>query len=589
MLLTRHRIKESHLDLLCRGDGSADLTETLWQTEFSRRFLLFHSVVDLLTGRPDLLGPLPPPAASLDLLMAMDASDRASFRDLLMHPQVGSWAAYLLRRAQGLAESPAPMWVDAGVLHALAFVGAVRQGRDWATVLPARDGKAMLPGLGMAVFPGRGAWGAVEAETSGRQVTLRRGAREVRVAADGRSRSGDARWWPLRRLRAGSGPVLAVTIDDIDPYRDLSDPVPPRRLPEAGRRRWASLLTEAWEILCTQHRAAAEAMAGGVVSLVPLADGGGAARSASTGEAFGSVLVSEPGDAVSLAVALVHEFAHIRLGGLLHLLPVTSGGEQETRYAPWRDDPRPLPGLIQGIFAFTNIAAFWRVQAGVSRSPADEFEFALARRQVEQVLREVAGSDALTEVGERLIDGLTGRVAAWRSTPVAEIPARAAELVAAAHRTGWRLRHLSPAKETVDRLVVAWSRGEDAPALDPAYVVAAGEKEWSQARLALARRWVARGDEPLTDRLRALGADDADAALLRGERAAAAAAFTRRLHADPDDLDAWSGLALAAGEPAAVVLREHPALVRAVHRGVPPPGPEPAVLADWLARARMAG
>ncbi|GAA2607067.1 HEXXH motif domain-containing protein [Paractinoplanes durhamensis] len=586
MLSANHRIKDSHVDLLCHGYGSADLTDALWRTEFSRRLLLLGAVVDLVTHRPDLLGPLPPPATSIEMLMEIDASDRAMFRELLLHPQVGSWAAYLLRRARGLVTSPSPLWVDAGVLHALAFVGAVRQGRSWATAIPVRDGKVMLPGLGMAVFSDRAAWGVAEAETDGHQVTLHRRGQDLTVAADGRSWSGDGDWWELRRLRVGSDPVMEVTLDDIDLFRDLGDPVEPQRLSMADHERWGSLLSEAWEILCAHHRASAEAMADGVVSLVPLSDNGvGETRSASTGEAFGSVLVSQPVDARALAVALVHESAHIRLGGLLHLLPATSGVQRENLYAPWRDDPRPLAGLIQGIYAFVDISDFWRVQAGLSQSPADEFEYVLSRLQVEQALRAAAGSDGLTRLGERLINGLADRVAGWKLAPTTETAVRAAELVASAHRTGWRLRHLSPAKDTVDRLVVAWSSGKDAPVLDPGYVVVAGQRQWSQGRLALARRWVIRGDVPLTDRLRAMGVDDADANLLHAERAEAAAAFTRRLLDDPDDLDAWSGLGLAVDGPAAAVLREDAALVRAVHRGTRNPAPDPSVLAEWLARA----
>jgi HEXXH motif-containing protein len=587
MLLTNHRIRESHLDLLCHGYCSAELTEELWRTEFSRRLLLFNSVVDLVTAQPELLGPLPAPAGSLALLTEVDDSRREAVRQVLLHPQVGSWAAYVLRRSHGLVRTPAPPWVDVGMLHAVAFVAAVRHGRDWSTVLPARNGKAMLPGLGMAVFPDGEPWGMVEAEHRGGMVTLRCHGGEVRVSADGSRHSGDAGWWELRRLRVGSDPVLSTTLDDIDPFRDLGDPVEPRRLPADELGRWASLLAGAWDIIRTNHRSSAEAMAVGLVSLVPLTNGEGTeTRSASTGEAFGSILVSEPDDALSLAVAMIHEFAHSRLGGLLHLLPVTSGGEQEILYAPWRDDPRPLPGLLQGIYAFVNIAAFWRTQARADPSPSASFEYFYARLQVEQALRVVAGSAALTEVGERLVSGLTDRVARWGPGAPTDTSARTARLVAAGHRAGWRIRHLRPAEETVNRLVGAWSDGAEAPMLDPGYRVVPGAKRWSAGRLALARRWAGRRDAAPTDRLRALGVDEADADLLRGEHAAAAAAFTRRILADPDDLDAWSGLGLALDGPAGSALAEHPALVRAVHRGVRGPAADPAALAAWLGRAR---
>lgn len=585
MALTNHRFEGPYLDLICQARGSADLTAALWRSELSRRLLLFRSVVDLVTDDPRLLGPLPPLAGSLDLLKEVDRLDGALVRRLLLHPQVGSWAAYVVRRSlRGLVPTDAPHWVDVGVLHALAFVAAVRQGRDWATVVPARDGRAMFPGFGMAVFPGQRRWGMVEAATDGREVTFRCDGEVLTLPGDDAGAPGDAEWWELSRLRVGDGPALAVTLDDIDPYRDLDDPVEPQRLSTADRKRWGSLLGEAWDVLCADHRDSAEAMAGGVVSLVPLPDGDEPeTRSASTGEAFGSVLLTEPGDGVAMAVALIHEFAHIQLGGLLHLRPVTSGGEEETQYAPWRDDPRPLPGLVQGIYAFVSISAFWRKRARASRSPADEFEYALTLLQVSQALRPAAGSEALTEIGERLIAGLTDRVSQWEFSTLTDVPVRAAELVAGTHRAGWRVRHLRPAEEAVNGLVAAWRNGDPPAAVDPGYSVEAGGKRWSQGRLALTRRWVAHGDATLPARLRELGADDDYVHLLRGEREAAAEAYGHRIRADPDDADAWSGLSQSTGEPAATVLREHSALIRELRRGIGAPAPDPVTLANWLA------
>jgi hypothetical protein len=72
-----------------------------------------------------------------------------------------------------------------------------------------------------------------------------------------------------------------------------------------------------------------------------------------------ATLVSGLGEAVSLAVAIVHECAQIRLGGLPPVTPGWRAGD-----APWRDDPRPPPGLVQGVYAFVDVAGFRRPQAG---------------------------------------------------------------------------------------------------------------------------------------------------------------------------------------------------------------------------------
>ena len=70
------------------------------------------------------------------------------------------------------------------------------------------------------------------------------------------------------------------------------------------------------------------------------------------------------GRPVELAVTLVHEFQHIKLGGLLHLAPLHDREPTRRLYAPWRDDPRPLGGLLQGVYAFTGVTDFWRAVRG---------------------------------------------------------------------------------------------------------------------------------------------------------------------------------------------------------------------------------
>ncbi|GAA2565320.1 HEXXH motif domain-containing protein [Winogradskya consettensis] len=585
MPLSNHRLQKSHLDLLYRGQGSAELTHELRITEFSRRLLIVKSVTDLLTGRPEFLGNLPPAAHALDLLQKVDDDDRDIIRDVLLHPQVGAWAAYLMRRSLGFVESDAPLWVDAGVLHAVAFVAAVRHGHDWTTLIPARDGQAMLPGLGAAVFPAHTRWTVVEAETHAGEVTLRCGGTVIRRPVDGEAPADDTGWRELRQLSLGTDPALNVTLDDLDPFRDLGDPAEPRRLPRAEADRWTALTAGAWEILCTTHRTSAQAMASAILSIVPLADdGGNVTRSASTGEAFGSVLVSEPYDARSLAVALVHEHAHIQLGALLHLLPVTTGGDDEIFYAPWRDDPRGFPGFVQGIYAFVNIAGFWRDEARAHHDVVAEFEYLHARRQAELAISVAAASGRLTEVGTQLIARLADRVAGWSGDITTGAPFHAAGVVTDRHRAGWRIRHLTPAPESIGPLATAWSRGDPAPLLDPGYHVVAGDKRWSQGQLALARRWATRGDATPTPRLRALGVDDADAALLAGEKPTATARYARRIIDDSGDLDAWSGLSVALDGPAGRTLAEHPSLVRAIHAGTDDFVKDPVALAAWLSQ-----
>jgi HEXXH motif-containing protein len=588
-----HRLAQSDFEALCAGRGDRAVVRQLWQTQRSRRLLLINAVVEAADAQPRLLGPLPPATAAWQILAAAEMAAPHRFADVLLHPQVGSWAAYTLRRHRGGAHSDAPLWTDFGGLHAVALVAAAGAGLTWQTRVPARAGRVMLPGLGMAVFMDTAGWTHVEARTDGTGIVLRHDGREVAVPIGS---AGDVPgWWSLRRLRMGDEPELAVSLDDLDPFRDLADPVPPHRLDGAALAGWRDLLADAWTLLCRHHPEAAGPLAEGVVSLVPLPAGQGReTRSASTGEAFGSVLISPPSDPVTLAVSLVHEFQHIKLGGLMHLGPLTVEPDGQWHYAPWRDDPRPLTGLVQGVYAFVGIAAFWRAYrravTGVDARLAD-FEYAYARGQADEALRTLSASGGLTRWGGRLVEGLAGRVRPWLAEPLPPEATRAARLVADCHRAGWRIRHAQPPPSAVDALAGAWCDGRTVVLPGGASaIVPHPQLRWSQGILGLVRRRILAPGAGRADGPRPRNPDGADLALVRGDIDGARDGYLARVAVDPDDLDGWAGLAVAAGGAARDCLPDRPELVRAVYLAVAARGaaPDPVGLAAWITRAMTA-
>jgi HEXXH motif-containing protein len=537
-VLQNHRIPSPQLAELCAGGGGVETMRTLWAGQRSRRLLLLDTVRRKLND-PDDMGPLPPAVA------AWSAWAAAEDDTLLLHPQVGSWAAYTLRRKRGRTTSDLPLWADAGILHTLALVASARAGLPWRTSVPVRNGKVMLPTLGMARLGDRSGGSVAQAVCAGGEIRIRLGERTVVVPRDP-AREADG-WWPLRRLRVGDDPALSVFLDDIDPFRELADPVEPDRLDNASVARWTELLDGAWAILCRDHAGTAGALSPGVVSIVPLpADELGTTRSASTGEAFASVMVSPPVDEVDLAVSLVHEFQHVKLGGLLHLLPMTEPGDNALHHAPWRDDPRPLAGLVQGVYAFFGIADFWRtrrrVSAGLYRRIAD-FEFAYARGQVHEALAELSVSEALTDVGRQLVAGLSDRLRSWRAEPVDPAAAASAEILCASHRAEWRLRYLSPDAEEVSFLAAAWLADKPVGALSlrTAILPVRSAVRWSLQWQELARaHLVGRAGGP--------GAVAADRAVLAGDVDRAREGYLRDIAAAPGDLHAWVGLSLTCAE-----------------------------------------
>jgi HEXXH motif-containing protein len=580
-----HRLPKPYFEALCAGAGDADTVRHLWQTQRSRRMLLINAVAEAAGATPDALGPLPPAATAWNTLVRAEATAPAEATAILLHPQVGSWAAYALRRHMGGAESDVPIWVDFGALHSISLIAAARAGLNWRTQLPVRSGHVMLPGFGMAVVPSTSAVSHIAADTDAGVIRLH--ATGFELALPARASDDPDGWWSLRRLEAGADPRLSVWLDDIDPFRDLGDPVPPERLDEAEFARWHDLLDDAWALLRRDHRETAEAMVEGVVSLVPLPTSNGwDITSASTGEAFGSILVSRPSDATALAVALVHEFQHIKLGGLIHLAPLCRTDDDTWYYAPWRDDPRPLSGLLQGIYAFVGIAGFWRERreavGDIARQVAD-FEYAYVRQQVDDALRTVETVDGLTPWGRRVVDRLSERVRPWGTELLSPEPTRLATLVATCHRVGWRIRSVRPSQVDVQRLVHAWMAGESLPArLHEAVVEPQPTDRWSAGLSGLARQRITMPDAELPADLRSNGLTGADVALMRGDNDAARAGYLARIAKDADDLHAWTGLGVADDTCSALV--ERPSLVRAVYLRLASEGraPDPAALASWV-------
>jgi HEXXH motif-containing protein len=568
----KHRIPAGQLAELCAGGGDVATMRTLWAGQRSRRLLLLDTVRKSLND-PDDMGPLPPAAAAWSALV--DAGDDA----LLLHPQVGSWAAYTLRRKRGKATSDLPLWLDAGVLHSIALVANARAGRSWQTSVPLRNGRVMLPTLGMAFFDDRDGASTAQALCTAGRIHFRHAGQTIVVPPDPTQEVEG--WWPLRRLRVGGDLTLSVYLDDIDPSRELADPVAPDRLGDDSVARWTKLLDGAWTILCEDHAATARALAEGVVSLVPLpVDELGTTRSASTGEAFGSVMVSPPADEVDLAVSLVHEFQHIKLGGLLHLMPLTDDDGEAIRHAPWRDDPRPLSGLVQGVYAFYGIADFWRtrrlVSQGAHRRIAD-FEFAYAGGQVREALTALTASDGLTDAGRTLVDGLAARVRFWDAEPLDPVAASSADVVCRSHRAEWRLRYVRPDGRQVRSLAAAWAAGEPAGLGSPRHTIAPPAKS---ARWSLGWEKLARAH--LVGRVDRMDAAVADVAVMSGDDKLAGESYRRDIAAHPGDAHAWAGLSIITDEEP---LRSRPEWVRALFVALRAHGEnvEPLAISQWLA------
>ncbi|GAA0904586.1 HEXXH motif domain-containing protein [Virgisporangium aurantiacum] len=594
----RHTLTQHAFDELAAGKGGRRTVAALWDSELSRRLILLRGLYDLLDDQPD--GPLLPPMHAWHALERAQEGAPAAVTEILLSPSVGAWLSFVFREH---ARDHASRGV-VGHLNVVALACAASAGQSFATRIPLRDGRAYVPLRGLVHFGAAEPWAVADAKTEDGRITIAFRGEELAIPDDGTDT--DA-WYSLRRISTGDAAAgtLTVWLDDLDPLRDLADPIPPSRLNDEEVLHWQQLLALAWEVLTTHHGDVAGAMIGGFTTLVPLPMGpSGETRSASSGDAFGSIMCSPPPDPVTFAVSLVHEFAHIRLGGLMHLLRLTEGDESSILYAPWRDDPRPLGGLMQGVYAFFAIADFWRRHRVVAKSDksaesADaalaEFEYAYARAQAADGLATVQASGGLTSNGVAFTDRLAEELGSWAGDAVEPAIARLAQLVSDAHRAGWRIRHCTPPTDDVMKMVGLWDmRFTDSVHIGLSTVDSdPGMRQWSHGRLGLARRSILAPDQchAATRETWAAELTDADFALFTGDALSARKGFADQIVEDPDRVDAWTGLGLALAcegqRGASLALLRRPEVVLAVYRRINAAAPRqvsPVDLTAWIAQ-----
>ncbi|OKI29917.1 hypothetical protein A6A25_29840 [Saccharothrix sp. CB00851] len=529
-----------------------------------------------------------------ELLVAAERADREAVAALLSRPQVGVWSAHLLRRLRNRATDIAPVWFHIGQLHLLAVAAAISANVRFTMVIPLWDGIATLPGLGSIHVPDTAEWDHGTLVSTTLELTVKTAGGAVR---------------PVKRkpihILGGEvgGTAPRIQLDDTGPYRGLTIPEQPDPLPDSSADRWNAAFTDAWAILEQDHPHRARELARGLSVITPRpAAYRFRPHSGSVSDGYGAAIISEPHDGAQLAVTMVHEYQHSKLNAIGHVVPLTSVDPSATCYAPWRDDPRPVSGLYQGVNAFLAVAEFWqrhrrREHLTGSDAALAHFEFALVRMQVTEALGTLRRRPSLTEAGRRFATRLAERLAALTEDSVPATVLAAAETAAQDHRAAWRVSHLRPARAHVLECVERWRAGESAPIPGPAPVVVADsapprlDAKAILTRVLLSDRgeFDAMSSDP-PDEIRQIATDltEADFALVAGEHDRAHALYAAELAEGSNRPGTWSGFGLAvrALSPGAAskTLLERPDVVRAVRNELALTGEAPDVerLAAWL-------
>ena len=484
--------------------------------------------------------------AGYDLVARVQAAAPEAAAWLLSLPHLGGWVHdTLIHLEQGTS-------ADFDHFACLAAAAAIRAGVPFHLDVPVRDGRVRLPGLGSLQVAGQTP--TIRLHSDGERVTAGdwfAGDRRLLIPDDG---DGEAvpGWSGTPVIRAvADGLTWAVLLETGDPYLDrytlpMRTAMPPGELAD-----WRQRVRSAWTILADQHRWAAEPMAEVISVIVPLTPHSDTNLvSATTPAAYGAIATSWPPDEVTLAETLVHEFQHVKLCGLLDMVPLAEGGEQKV-YAPWRQDPRPAGGLLQGIYAHLGIVRFWQAQqhAEADRDGLLRAQVLFARwgPAVGQATQTLLDTGSLTPDGVRFAGLVRARGQELMATPVSGEAAAIAAEAALDHWLTWQLRHLAVDAAGVAELATAYQRGEPFPRSARTWVQPDARKVDSGMRSRLLNlRYL---DPP---RYRELCADgvlpvsEPDRLLLDRRSEDAVSAYRTRI-ADSDDPqpEAWIGLALA--------------------------------------------
>jgi HEXXH motif-containing protein len=392
-----HTLTREQFSALAGGGGGKGAIGQLVAGQQSKHLILLGKVAELARHGDRADDGLA--VAGQELLARVQQLDKVCADEVISYPSVGAWALHTIR-----GDLAIPGARPSG-LAAVAAAAAIKAGLDVEIEVPVVNGFVLLPSLGTADAVGSSAIVTTKA------ATVRSGDLCVEM------RQGAPGWQELRRAAVGS---LDVLVDDVDPFRmPATDGEPTGRLTPPQVEELHATLRAAWPVLSPASAAEVAAI---VRVIVPYRAPKSGHVSTSSPQAFGTVAMSRQPDSYTCAETLVHETQHLKLCALLDLVTLTRPDDGQRYYAPWRTDPRPASGLLQGAYAFLGVSGFWREQRRVAperdvRQRA-EADFARWRDGAARAVETLLGSGQLTGPGQAFAGEMALVLDAWRREPV---------------------------------------------------------------------------------------------------------------------------------------------------------------------------
>lgn len=420
-----HAMPRDLLEALGAGGGGPDAIRALAAAEHSKHIVLLWGVVEAAQAAGAEQAKFA--RHGQDVLAAVQRHAPLTAAWTIRYPSVGAWALRASRGDIGVTGA------EPARLAAVAAAAAVRSGFEVEVPVPADGGVVSLPSLGAAHV---GSATATVHSSAGRA--------EIRWAHGRADISPDARkdasgWQGLRSCNAGN---FDIVVDDLDPFRmpAVTGVAPRLSAREAGE--WNRALEQGWQLLASNHPDIATEVAATIRVIVPLSRSVHGQLSSSSPETFGAVAMSKPPDSYTCAVTYVHEVQHLKLSALLDIVTLTLPDDGHRYYAPWRADPRPIAGLLQGAYAYLGVSRFWQAQRqlvnGAAQLRADS-EFALWRAGTARAIDALLSSKRLTAAGADFVQCMSETITACQSEPVSPQAQEIALRESRRHLARWEL------------------------------------------------------------------------------------------------------------------------------------------------------
>lgn len=162
-----------------------------------------------------------------------------------------------------------------------------------------------------------------------------------------------------------------------------------------------------------------------IKKIVPLKVISSAVPSSSNSTMQGIIFCTYVKDPLLISEMLIHECSHNKLFLLQEVDPVLDpkihgdGWTIEKYYSPWRSDPRPLNGILHGLFVFSEVIKFWnyiiKLKNNKDYKHISYKRYYLLIEQAKIALDVLNKHATFTSVGKKLIVGIEKNIIELRS------------------------------------------------------------------------------------------------------------------------------------------------------------------------------